>query len=472
MPNTRKEQNYIQKCLQNQRRKLNGELNNIMKMKCTHSKYAVMNRQEKRTTEYHHDRISQEKSLQRDLTKANRIAQRIELILEKIRKDLNNIKNHIGNYNFVNTEGDDTNLSQGLDTRQAWKDTLCNLIKMTRNYSNQQYLGNYTILHSHIITPSLGCRAIHQYRDAFHYNTPLNDELCIAPEVTKYRDDSKCPPETHNHNQVSNNDLKIEGMYLLTCVDPNQSREAEEQWYNFLYCIVHAILASYSCPNSNGITSEIISAIRSALQLYNLPCPLINALIDIPSNCCYGDPNLKSFVQRIADNQLSKSFTKAITTNVQCNDVPTGDWYTPSDESPLNSQLNVVYGWYTAISDASSVIDSICLAQVQGIEDEADILFVRDIIVHKMNEIRSCQVKNDLEISNIKYVRDVSEASQTYHEEVFSEMTEIDETELCKRYEIGKSLLHDLNELYKDNCVTKQSFFLKNMTTTSLDDGW
>ena len=94
--------------------------------------------------------------------------------------------------------------------------------------------------------------------------------------------------------------------------------------------------------------------------------------------------------------------------------------------------------------------------------DDSDILFVRDIVVHKMNEIRNYQIKNDLEISNIKYVRDVSECSQTYHEEVFSEMTDIDETELNKRYEIGKSLLGDLNELYKDNCVTKKSFFLNS----------
>ena len=38
-------------------------------------------------------------------------------------------------------------------------------------------------------------------------------------------------------------------------------------------------------------------------------------------------------------------------------------------------------------------------------------------------------------------------------------MTAIDEGELCKRYEVGKAMLTDLDALYKENCVTKQSFF-------------
>ena len=105
------------------------------------------------------------------------------------------------------------------------------------------------------------------------------------------------------------------------------------------------------------------------------------------------------------------------------------------------------------------------LAHVWNIEDEPDFLFVRDFINCKMDEIRLDQVENDREQSTIDYVRDVSECNQAYHEEVFGEMTHIDEGELCKRYEVGKGMLKDLDEMYRENCVTKQSFF-KDATLT------
>ena len=49
----------IQNCLTRQRRKLNAELDNIVKMKCTQSAYPAMSRQDRRITEYHHDRMTQ-----------------------------------------------------------------------------------------------------------------------------------------------------------------------------------------------------------------------------------------------------------------------------------------------------------------------------------------------------------------------------------------------------------------------------
>jgi hypothetical protein len=462
----RKEHNYIQKCLLKQRRRLNDEMSDIVKMKCTQSAYPTMERLDRRVTEYHHDRIMQEKSLQRDLTKADRMSQRIGLILEKLRKDFNSIKNLIGNYNFVNTDGDDTQLSQALDTRQSWKDDLRNMIYMTRTYVNQQYLGNYTILHSYIPPPSSSCHTVLKYRDAFHYNTPMNDELCIANEVVQHRaHDGKLYPETLNHNKVSNPDLALEGMYLLLCVDPNTSCAAEDKWYTFLYCIVRDILKSHMCNDATSITHEIIHAIRTTFKNYNLPDALINAIIDVPEYC--DDPNLKSFVQRLADHLLSESYTTATTT---CShSVPTGDWYKPSDDDPHHSQLNVVYGWYYAVAGAATIMCSIPAAQIHGIEDEADIVFVRDIVVYKMNEIRACQNQNDRDSANMKYVREMSESNQTYHEEVFGEMTQIDETELDKRYEVGKSMLDDLEQVYKENCVSKHSFFKHK---NELEDGW
>ena len=56
-------------------------------------------------------------------------------------------------------------------------------------------------------------------------------------------------------------------------------------------------------------------------------------------------------------------------------------------------------------------------------------------------------------------MRDVSECNQAFHEEAFGELTCIDETELCTRYDVGKCMLKDLDDLYRESCCSKQNFF-------------
>ena len=56
--------------------KVNAELDKIVKMKATQSAYPAMSRQDKRIAEYHADRMTQESSLQRDMQKAERMADR------------------------------------------------------------------------------------------------------------------------------------------------------------------------------------------------------------------------------------------------------------------------------------------------------------------------------------------------------------------------------------------------------------
>ena len=82
---TRTDLSAITNCINRQRRKVNLELDNIVKMKCTQSAYAAMSRQDRRITEYHWDRVVQEKSLQRDLKKADRMCDRIAQVLEQLR---------------------------------------------------------------------------------------------------------------------------------------------------------------------------------------------------------------------------------------------------------------------------------------------------------------------------------------------------------------------------------------------------
>ena len=96
---------------------------------------------------------------------------------------------------------------------------------------------------------------------------------------------------------------------------------------------------------------------------------------------------------------------------------------------------------------------------VCNVEDEPDLQFIIKLVTCVMENIRKCQINNDREQSVIEYVREVSECNEAYHQDVFSDMTSIDESELCQRYAVGKELCADLDSLYKENCVSKQTFF-------------
>jgi hypothetical protein len=64
------------------------------------------------------------------------------------------------------------------------------------------------------------------------------------------------------------------------------------------------------------------------------------------------------------------------------------------------------------------------------VEDESDLQFIFKLITCVMNSVRSCQVNNDREQQVIEYVNEVAECNEAFHQDVFSEMTSIDECEL------------------------------------------
>ena len=84
-----------------------------------------------------------------------------------------------------------------------------------------------------------------------------------------------------------------------------------------------------------------------------------------------------------------------------------------------------------------------------------------------MNRIRGCQLQNDREQQVIEFVNEVAECNEAFHQDVFTDMTAIDESELCQRYAVGKELCADLDSLYKENCCTKQNFF-NDVTLTNM----
>ena len=84
----------VQNCLVQQTRKLNHELDSIVKMQCSQSAYPAMDRQLRRRTEHHSDRVTQEKALQEDSERAEQMGIRIQQVLEHLRRDFNKIKNN------------------------------------------------------------------------------------------------------------------------------------------------------------------------------------------------------------------------------------------------------------------------------------------------------------------------------------------------------------------------------------------
>ena len=87
-----------------QQRKLREEMKDIVKQKATQSAYPALSRQDKRVAEFHHDRLTQEQSLQKDTKKAERLARRIAQILDQLRKDFNKIKNFRKSINLMEWE--------------------------------------------------------------------------------------------------------------------------------------------------------------------------------------------------------------------------------------------------------------------------------------------------------------------------------------------------------------------------------
>jgi hypothetical protein len=477
---TRTDRSAINNCINRQRRKVNLELDNIVKMKCTQSAYSAMSRQDRRITEYHWDRVVQEKSLQRDLKKADRMVDRIAQVLEQLRKDFNNVKNHLGNYNFVNTSGPDSNaagdclsdLTQAIDTRLAWKRELCNMLHMIRNYSNQQYLGDYAILHSQVpadgeVDPdNCGNCCPLKWRPVFHYNTPLGDCLSIAKEVSGPCA-TKEAPQSNRHNIVSNKDLDVEKLYTMLCIDPATDEGAAEYWYDLIYGIVSATISAL--PAGPTIEEAVVAVAAALTAQAGLSADVVDLLTSKPS--CVTDA--LSFVEGVWLGYLPADFAVANAVDATIVGAAIGTTTVfVAGVGPAacsfyqggagTTKLNTLYGWEYALSSAPGTVLTLLptLSHVDHVLGECEsILFVRDTVNCMMHDIRACQIQNDREQTTINYVRDVSECNQAYHEEVYGEMTAIDEGELCKRYDVGKAMLGDLDSLYKENCVTKQSFF-------------
>lgn len=503
------DRSMVKHVIRSQQRKLREEMKVIVKQKATQSAYPSLNRQDKRIAEFHHDRLTQEQSLQKDTKKAERLARRIAQILDQLRKDFNKIKNFLGDYNFTSTIGKDSDcagqcdndLSTGVDTRQAWKRELENLLTMVYHYVDAQHLGDYALLHqtespydestcnSSQTTVKSCCSKV--YRPYFYYYTPDGDCLAMAPEAggnsgnsnalssttTSYGNETvtgnyngsnstrgcvlgyktgsinnaaegaKTAPASLKHFQVCNKDLEIRQMWrLLVGSNDGQTKDAKT-WHNFLFANSYVYKNSaVGKPLWDAALSPEAKAVHLAGYFRNticLPEDMVLALEDVTVSNSDGG-QFDSVLAVIANDVDNGNAVLPATHNFAAN----GSW--------AGSVANGTYsnGAGDIKQSAMNSIPNIC-----NVEDEPDLQFIIKVITCVMENVRSCQINNDREQQVIDYVRDASECNEAYHQDVFSDMTAIDESELCQRYTVGKELCNDLDTLYKENCCTKQNFF-------------
>lgn len=479
------DRSMVKNVIRSQQRKLREEMKDIVKQKATQSAYPALNRQDKRIAEFHNDRLTQEQSLQKDTKKAERLARRIAQILDQLRKDFNKIKNFLGNYNFANTVGMDSScggacaedLSTAVDTRQAWKRELENMLTMVWHYVDAQHLGDYALLHQpeSASDPTCGsssspvncCPKV--YRPFFHYYTPDGDCLGMATEAGSHSGDSsavtpkgnyndvttrgcilgykaldavnpaaenKSAPGSHKHFQITNKDAEIRQLWRLLVGEQGGMAPHREAWWSFLV--------------ANAMVSGETGAVGMKAYFDNticLPAEMSTLLDEKQQDVSAADyQSVYEILVGFATSAFATSSGNATKTSA------------PS--SPADYAAPSAVGTDATATDSGAFDEALKHAPtVCNVEDEPDLQFIIKLVTCVMENIRSCQINNDREQSVIEYVREVSECNEAYHQDVFSDMTSIDESELCQRYAVGKELCADLDSLYKENCVSKQTFF-------------
>ena len=487
-----KDRSQVINVIKSQQRKLREEIKHLVKQRATHSRYPAMSRSEKRVTEFHHDRLTQEQSLQKDCKKAERLARRIGQVLERLRKEFNKIKNHLGNYNFANTVGMDSScggacdedLSTDIGTRLAWKRELENMLTMVWHYIDAQHLGDYAILNQPVVAMDPTCNSSSSsvpnccpkvYRPYFHYYTPDGDCLSLAPESGSHSGDSsavtptgnynnvetrgcilgfkaldpvnpsaenKSSPASHKHFQITNKDLEIRQLWKLLVGSPGGETVDRAAWWSFL-------IANAQVAFEAGLAAD-----ADALKVYfedNICLPdEMSAKLALSDGASDGTHQSIYFI--LQDLAAGTTNTTAATGGVgdaaisKTNPPKASAAYAPGGQTVANGS--------GAYDEALKHASTIC-----HVEDEPDLQFIFKLITCVMNSVRSCQVNNDREQQVIEYVNEVAECNEAFHQDVFSEMTAIDESELEQRYTIGKEMAKDLDALNKENCCTKGTFF-------------
>lgn len=425
------------KTLRQQKAKTHQKMKDLTIELATHSKYNSMNRSTRRKVEYDMDRVNEEKNLQRDVRKAGVMAKRIAQVLDQLHKETQKIKNHLGNYNFTNTVGMDSSasgdcaddLSTDIGTRQAWKKELANMIEMTHHYLSAQYLGDYAILHANVDQSNCTSSCCtKQYRSVFHYATPRGDCLSLQPSMGNaytetsnidVSNDAKNAPTAHGHNQVTNCDVDYEHAYNLFVAKDSVTE-------------ISVILASFNdAINSDKNTSYAAAENSDSIHVDG------NGIIVANYNA-NRVASIKLYME--TEDCLPEALVSATLENF-------------SNDNTLTIDVSNI------VTDADTLAH---MPSIDNIDDESDMSYIMKYFTNKMVLIRGCQETNDREQSVLEFVKETSECNQQFYQDSFNEDTYVDVSETKSKYEVGKQICSDLDVLYKDVCVSKQTFFTKH----------
>ena len=433
-----------------QQEKLRKEMKDLVKMKATGSKYGALKRPEKRRAEYHHDRMSEEKSLQEDLRRAETMGKRIAQVLEQLRKDFNKMKNFAGNYNFANTVGTDSeasglcqsDLSTAVDTRAAWKRELENMLEMTWHYVDAQYLGDYAILHTVPTSsnnPMCGSSAVATsccplvYRPAFHYITPAGDCLSMPASAGSASGDSSA---------VDGGDIVDSGRDGAS-IEAKPSDETAKDKTAVSPAAAEQGLASPPGAYNHSQVSNCNLALRNVYRLLvNADEPVWKAYLAAEVTNAKAESDFDSSASEADQATFIRNYLK----NTTCLPDKMVDAFTNSDV--VDGSFATEYS--AAIAHAPTV---------SNVEDESDLQFIFKMLTERMERIRECQLMNDREQQRIQYVRETSECNQAFHQVEFDRLTGFNDAEVDARYAAGAQMAADLDALKGQHSVTKQTFF-------------
>lgn len=427
--------------IRKQQKKLCHARSQLVKTKATQSGYGTLSRQDKRRAEYQHDRVTQERSLQKDLRRAETMARRIAQVLNQLHKDVAKMKQFAASYTFTNTVGKDsdssglceTDLSAAIDTRQAWKEELKRMITMACHYVDAQYLGNYSILHSmptpatsgdscNTVTSSMCCPRV--WRSKFYYATPSGDCLSMPSSMGSNSGDStqvqpsddtgsastspaaeeKLTTDSYYQSGVSNPDLGMREMCELLADNTQETWEALIQFH----------------WNEGTQTDEFTAAVTTDA----------------------GATNAQQIVTLKAYFQALGLFSETLIIEI----------FAPFEDAPTVT-VDIKGHTFTLTIDVHAHVNAI-----DNVEDESDLPCIISHLVKKMDTIRNSQLQNDREQQRIQYVRETSECNEAFHQDAFDELTSVDMIEVDAKLKKTNEMCGDLEELYADQ-VSKQSLF-------------
>lgn len=400
-----------------QRERVKKHQREIVDQLITKSRYAVMDRNDRRTFEYYADEISQLKAQAKDLKKAKVVADRIGVVLERLRKELNAIKQHLTDYDFVSTDGSDmqdasnsvdvaaggysattsacdcpADLSMDSANRHIWIEKAKTMITCLRNFSLAQRLGNYSLL--------------------WNANSTVGDAAGDSTLVSVLDGGSGGGPASDDCHTLSGDACLVyrpEFLYMqhvTTCRTVPKAYEDEldtDATNNYTD-------ASTNSPDfAPGGTGEIPLDQGSSKKYHNY--------------FSISNPDLK---------------VHDLWEELVC-----GTNRMPSDG--VNASAATIF--------------------LDQIDDERDVTCVLRLIIEKTDHVMNAQQDNDNEQAALECACEVNEQNMCWFQGVAAELSEIDEDELKQKHHNGEQILTDLADLFRKSSNKKDYFSAIELTS-------